>query len=162
MMDDLSGGNIVIEALQHSFDPPFTESSANSQPSRSLRPQTLHKADNLSLERSSRPSVIENPSSEKLTQSMNIDDKTVFGIVHPVQQEGLDQREKRKLIKPYNLEESVHYLSFLPEQSLNMEIAGLDPILQDKDGIVRLKGVPHKILKSNGELVPLCIDSPDP
>ena len=58
MMDDLSVNNNVIEALQHSFDPSFTESSANSQQSRSLRLETLHTADNVSLERSSRPSVI--------------------------------------------------------------------------------------------------------
>jgi len=46
---------------------------------------------------------------------------------------------------------------------MNMQVAGLHhSILEDKDGIVQLKGAPHKILKCNRKLVPLCIDSSDP
>ena len=54
------------------------------------------------------------------------------------------------------------YTSFSPEQALNMQVVGLDSILEDKNGNVLLKGVPHRILKNNRELVPLCIDSSNP
>ena len=55
--------------VQPSFNPPFTECSGNSEPSRSLRPQTLRTTDDLSLEKSSRPSAID-PKSENDLKSV--------------------------------------------------------------------------------------------
>ena len=54
------------------------------------------------------------------------------------------------------------FTSFSPEQSLDMQVIGLDDIFEDKNGNVILKGVPHRILKNNKEMVPLSIESQNP
>ena len=43
-----------------------------------------------------------------------------------------------------------------------MQVIGLDDIFEDKNGNVILKGVPHRILKNNKEMVPLSIESQNP
>ena len=113
--------NLAIEALEHGFDPPFTESNVENDPSIFLSP---------------RPSDIEISSPENLKQSLQMDKETGFGKSELEKQKGLGKKEKRKLIKPNDFEQSVHYVSFSPEQTLNMHVAELDPILNDKDGTV--------------------------
>ena len=76
MVDNFSGNNFGIEALQHAFDPPLIEGSTNNDPSSFSSPQTLQAGVNLS----SRPSDIQNSSSERLTKSVNLVDKTNFSI----------------------------------------------------------------------------------
>ena len=132
MMDDLSMSNLAIEALEHGFDPPFTESNVENDPSIFLSLCISQAGVNLSP----RPSDIEISSPENLKQSLQMDKETGFGKSELEKQKGLGKKEKRKLIKPNDFEQSVHYVSFSPEQTLNMHVAGLDPILNDKDGTV--------------------------
>ena len=75
-MDDYTRSNFGIDALQHAFAPPFTEASGVNDPSSFSSPQTLQAGVNLS----SRPSDIQNSSSERLTKSVNLVDKTNFSI----------------------------------------------------------------------------------
>ena len=70
------------------------------------------------------------------------------------EQKGREKKGRRKIINPNEYEQSVYYTSFSPEQSLDMQVIGLDDIFEDKNGNVILKGIPHRILKNNKELVP--------
>ena len=58
---------------------------------------------------SPRPSDIEISSPENLKQSLQMDKETGFGKSELEKQKGLGKIEKRKLIKPNDFEQSVHY-----------------------------------------------------
>ena len=51
---------------------------------------------------------------------------------------GREKRDRRKIINPNEHEQSVYYTSFSPEQSLDMQVIGLDDIFEDKNGNVIL------------------------
>jgi len=50
--------------------------------------------------------------------------KPVLNTLELEQPKGLEKKERRKLINPNEFEQSVHYISFSPEQTLNMQVAG--------------------------------------
>ena len=140
-MDELTTSNFGFEAL-HAFELPFTQCNAENVPSSLSSPLNLKAGGNLST----RPSEIGISGPENVTESVKMDKDETLELE---QQKGLEKKERRKLINPKEFEQSVHYSSFSPEQALNMQMVGLDSILEDKDGNVLLKGVPHKILKNN-------------
>ena len=87
---------------------------------------------------------------------------TDMEILENDEQKGREKKDRRKIINPNEHEQSIYYTSFSSEQSLDMQVTGLDDIFEDKNGNVILKGIPHRILKNNKELVPLSIESQNP
>ena len=73
----------------------------------------------------------------------------------------MSKQGERKIIRPYDLEQSLFYTSFTPEQTLNYQVEGLDTI-RDENGIVMVNRVPHRISKTNRELIPISIEPEDP
>ena len=68
----------------------------------------------------------------------------------------LKVKEKRQIIRPMNLSQSVLYQSLTPNSTLNEEFQGLTiPLGSEEGNVVILEEVPHKILDSNKELIPL-------
>ena len=140
-MDDNTMSSFGIQAL-HDFELPFTESN-NEHVSSSLScPLTPQAGGNLSTCPSE---IVSGP--ENATQSVKMDKITGLETLEIEQQKGLEKKERRKLINPNKFEQSAHYTSFSPKQTLNMLVVGLDSILEDKNGNVFLKGVPHRIIK---------------
>ena len=58
--------------------------------------------------------------------------------------------------KPNDVSQSVLYQSLTPDTTLNEEFQGLTiPLGSEEGNVVILEEVPHKILDSNKELIPL-------
>ena len=90
--------------------------------------------------------------SEMNHEFINENEKDLDGNVQTVSKQG-----KKKMIRPYDLEQSLFYTSFTPEQTLNYQVEGLD-IVRDENGIVWISKIPHRISKINRELIPISIE----
>ena len=75
-------------------------------------------------------------------------------------QQSFSKLGERKIIRPYDLEQSLFYTSFTSDQTLNYQVDGLDTI-KDENGIVLVNKVPHRISRTNRELIPIAIEPQD-
>ena len=68
----------------------------------------------------------------------------------------LNAKEEKRIIKPNDFSQSFLYQSLSPDASLSNEFQALQiPSAYDEDKVVSINGVPHKILGSKKELIPL-------